>query len=289
MIIPQIAENLTQKDDLAIPDTCPACHGPAIVRNENGVKTLVCENTECPAKRIKSFANYVSRNCLNIDGISEETLEKFIARGFLQDYADLYHLDRFKDEITGMSGFGDKSYENIIASVDASRHTTCARLLAGLGLPNVGRANSVMICKAFGNDFVRVRAASKEDLLQIEGVGEVIADSFTGFFADPDTADLVDRILAEIVFTDEDSGDADESLKGLTFVITGSLNSYTNRDELKAEIESKGGKVSGSVSSKTSYLINNDITSTSGKNKNAKQLGIPIITEEEYIEKFSCR
>lgn len=287
MIIPQIAENLTEKGGLHIPDTCPACHGQTAVRNDNGVKTLVCENPDCPAKRIKSFANYVSRNCLNIDGISEETLEKFIGRGFLQDFADLYHLDRYRDEIVAMSGFGEKSYENIIASVNTSRQTTCARLLGGLGLPNVGRANSIMICKAFGNDFARVRHASRDELLEIEGVGDVIADSFTAFFADPMVNDLVDRILEEIELTDAGSSlMKEETLKGITFVITGSLNTYPNRDALKEEIESKGGKVAGSVSSKTSYLINNDITSQSGKNKTAKQLGIPVITEAEYVEKF---
>jgi len=286
MIIPQLAENITKSGNLEIPSACPACHGQTSVKDENGVKTLICTNPDCPAKQIKSFENFVSRNCMNIDGVSEETLEKFAARGFIADFSDLYHLERYREEIVSMPGFGEKSYENIIASVNASRHTTCARFLAGLGIAGVGRANAVMICRFFGNDISRIRNASRDEFLEIDGVGDVIADTITGYFADEANAALVDRLLEEITIEKETPASDDQKLKGVTFVITGSLNSYANRDALKAEIESMGGKVAGSVSSRTSYLINNDIASTSGKNRTAMELGIPIISEQEYIEKF---
>ena len=284
MIIPQIAQNLTQSGSLTIPDICPACGGRAEIRAEQGVETLMCVNPECPAKKIKSFSNFVSRNCMNIDGISEETLEKFIGHGFIKDFDDIYHLDDHKDAIVSMSGFGEKSYDNIIASVNESRNTTASRLLAALGIANVGRANAAEICRHFGNDFTAVMNANEEQLLETPGVGDIIAKSVTEYFRNPVNAEIVRRILEELTFEEEEAGG--NSLEGLTFVITGSLESYPNRDALKAEIESQGGKVSSSVSAKTSFLINNDINSTSGKNKNAKQLGIPIITEKEYIERF---
>lgn len=284
MIIPQIAENLTKSGNLSIPDTCPACGGRTSLRDENGVKTLTCPNPSCPAKQIKSFVNYVSRNCMNIDGISEETLTKFAGRGFIRDFSDLYHLDRHKDEIINMPGFGEKSYENITDSVDVSRTTTGARLLCALGIANVGRAGASLICRALGG-FENVRTASKKDLLSVDGVGEITADAIVSYFADPGNSALTDRILAEITLTEEEIPQS-EPLKGFTFVITGSLEHYPNRDALKAEIESLGGKAAGSVSSKTSFLINNDITSSSGKNKKARELGIPVITEDEYINRF---
>lgn len=286
MIIPQIAENLTEKNDLEIPGTCPACSGPTRVKDENGVKTLICPDPECPVKRIKSFANYVSRNCMNIDGISEETLAKFIGRGFIRDFSDIYHLSDHKDEIINMPGFGEKSYENIMGSIETSRETTCSRLLCALGIANVGRAGARLICKELRNDFSRVRNASREELLAVEGIGDIIADSILEYFADPGNSAMLDRILNEVTFVQEDAAE-DEPLKGLTFVITGSLENYPNRDALKAEIESLGGKAAGSVSAKTSFLINNDITSSSGKNKKAKELGIPIITEAEYMQRFT--
>lgn len=284
MIIPQIALNLTQSGSLTIPDICPACGGRAEIRAEQGVETLMCINPECPAKKIKSFSNFVSRNCMNIDGISEETLEKFIGHGFIKDFDDIYHLDDHRDAIVSMSGFGEKSYDNIIASVNESRKTTASRLLAALGIANVGRANASEICRHFGNDFTAVMDADEEQLLETPGVGDIIARSVTDYFKDPVNAGITRRLLDELTFEeDEPRGN---SLEGLTFVITGSLDNYPNRDALKAEIESAGGKVSSSVSAKTSYLINNDINSGSGKNKTAKQLGIPIITELEYMEKF---
>lgn len=285
MIIPQISENLTGSGNLNIPCNCPACGSDTTIKNENGIKTLVCPNDLCPAKKIKSFTEFVSRNAMNIDGISEETLEKFIAKGFIHEFSDLYKLERYREQIVEMPGFGERSYENIIASVNTSRKTTAARLLNGLGILNVGAANARLICRHFNDDFEKIRSADKEELLEIEGVGDVIADTFTAYFRDRANSDKLDRLLNELEIEQQEKQE-DNSLKGLTFVITGSLNSYDNRDALKAEIESKGGKVAGSVSSKTAYLINNDITSNSGKNKKAKELGIPIITEEEYINNY---
>lgn len=285
MIIPQIAENLTGKNDLEFAKTCPACGSDTEIHDENGVKTLLCPNPDCPAKKIKTFADFVSRNAMNIEGISEETLEKFIGHGFISEFADIYKLDRHKDEITSMMGFGVKSYENIMKSVDQSRHTTCARVLNALGIIGIGQANAKLISRYYKNDFHRIREASYEELITIDQIGDVLAQSITGYFNDEKNKMMVDDLLAELVFEEEETGGS-EKLAGMTFVITGSLNHYENRDALKAEIENQGGKVAGSVSSKTSFLINNDSMSNSSKNKTAKSLGIPIITEEEYMERF---
>ena len=285
MIIPQIAENLTGKNDLEYAKTCPACGAETVIHDENGVKTLLCPNLDCPAKKIKTFADFVSRNAMNIEGISEETLEKFIGHGFISEFADIYKLDRHKDEITSMMGFGEKSYENIIKSVELSRHTTCARVLNALGIIGIGQANAKLISRYYKNDFNRIRNASYDELITIDQIGDVLAQSITGYFQDEKNQMIVDDLLTEIIFEEEETGET-EKLAGMTFVITGSLNHYENRDALKAEIEKQGGKVAGSVSSKTSFLINNDILSNSSKNKTAKSLGIPIITEEEYMERF---
>lgn len=285
MIIPQIAENLTKSGHLDIPEECPACGQHTIIKNENGTKTLVCPNPDCPAKKIKSFTDFVSRNAMNIEGVSEETLEKFIGHGFISDFSDIFHLDDHKDAIINLDGFGLKSYENIINSVNAARNTTCDRLLNALGILNVGPANAKLICRYFNNDFRALMNAETDELINIENVGSVIAASITDYFADEKNREVVEKLLNE-VYIAEDAVKGSDSLKGMTFVITGSLNHYENRDALKAEIEAEGGKVAGSVSAKTSYLINNDILSGSSKNKKAKELNIPIITEEEYINKF---
>ena len=286
MIIPQIAENKTRSGNLTLPAQCPACGGETFVREENGVKTLLCRNPECPAKKIKSFVDFVGRSAMNIDGISEETLEKFIAHGFLSDFSDLFHLAQHKEEIVSMPGFGEKSFENIISAVEAARNVTADRVLNGLGILGVGAANAKAICRFFQDDLQAIRTASPDVLMEIEGIGDVLAENIASFFQDPKKSRMVDALLAELSIAKQEASEAEQVLKGLTFVITGSLNSYPNRDALKAEIESKGGKVSGSVSSKTSFLINNDAASASSKNKTAKKLGIPIITEKEYIEKF---
>ena len=285
MIIPQIAENLTKSGDLKIPDTCPACGQRAVIHDENGVQTLICTNASCPAKKIGSFTDFVSRNAMNIDGISEETLEKFIGHGFISDFADIYHLDDHKEEIIAMPGFGEKSYANIIDSVNTSRKTTPARLLNALGIAGIGSANAKLVSRYFDDDFKAVMAADEEELSRIDGIGGVLASQIAGYFSDPGCIDLVNRLLDELSF-EEKNEENDLSLSGITFVITGSLETYPNRDALKNEIESRGGKVSGSVSSKTGYLINNDPMSNSSKNKKAKELGIPVITEQQYLEMF---
>ncbi|MCF0143150.1 MAG: NAD-dependent DNA ligase LigA [Parasporobacterium sp.] len=286
MIIPQIAENKTKSGGLEIPSLCPSCHGETVIKNDLGVKTLTCPNEACPAKQIKAFSHYVSRNCMNIDGISEETLEKFIGKGFISDFTDIYHLDRFKDDIINMQGFGEKSYGKIIDSVETSRTTQCARLVNALGINGVGQANAKILSRFFNNDIRSLMDAEVSELTDIENVGAVIAGNIKDFFSDDSKRSLVESLLKELTFAEEEKSENAEKLAGLTFVITGSLESYINRDALKAEIESMGGKVAGSVSSKTSYLINNDLTSTSGKNKTAKSLGIPIISEAQYIKEF---
>lgn len=286
MIIPQIAENLTCSASLPIPEKCPACQAPAVLKTENQVKTLICPNPECPAKRIKLFADFVSRNAMNIEGISEETLDKLTGHGFIRTFADIYRLSRYREEIVSMPGFGEKSYDNMIRSVDSSRETTADRLLNGLGINGVGPANARVIAKHFGGDIQKIRQASEEELMQIDGIGDVLAANIRSFFADPEQAAVLDDLLSEIRLSIPEEEQKDQIFQGMTFVITGSLNHYVNRDALKSEIESFGGKVAGSVSKKTSFLINNDAASGSSKNRKAKEMGIPIITEEEYLQRF---
>ena len=281
MIIPQISENLTRSGALPIPGNCPACGQPTVIKNENDTETLVCPNSECPAKDLKRFSLFVSRNAMNIDGISEATLERFLERGFLKQLSDLYHLDRYRDEIIQMDKLGEKSYNNLIDSVERSRKTALPQLIYALGIPNVGLSNAKLIVKHFDQDPKACFEAPYEELCEIEGIGSVIAESYVAFFADEGHRSELEALLKELTFLREESK-LPQDLAGKTFVITGSLLQYPNRDALKKEIEDRGGKVAGSVSAKTSYLINNDSTSTSGKNKKARELGIPVITEEEY-------
>ena len=283
MIIPQISENLTKSGSLEIPDSCPACGAATVIKNENGTETLNCPNPECPAKNIKLFSLFVSRNAMNIDGISEATLERFIAEGFLHRLSDIYKLSDYKDRIVVLDGFGEKSYNNMLSSIENSRKCTMAGFLYGLGITGIGVANAKLIVRSFKSDFDRIRNATTEELCEIEGVGDVIARDFTEYMSREDKKEEIDRLLSEIEFVIEENN-AEQDLEGKTFVITGSLNSFPNRDALKKVIEDRGGKVSGSVSSKTSYLINNDINSNSSKNKNAKKLGVPIITEEDFLK-----
>ena len=286
MIIPQIAENLTQSDTVEIPAVCPVCGQPTQVRQVNEVRSLYCMNDKCAAKRIKAFTLFVSRDAMNIDGLSEATLEKFIEQGFIHEYADLFHLDKYKDEITAMEGFGEKSYNNLIASIDAARNTTLPRVIYGLGIANIGVANAKMLCKQFDYDLERMMKADVETLSSIEGIGEVIAAAYVDYMSDEDNLQKIEKLCKELTIEipviDADS----QTLTGKNFVITGSLNHYASRNELKDLIEQKGGKVTGSVTSKTACLINNDITSTSSKNKKAKELGVPIITEEEFMAQY---
>lgn len=283
MIIPQISENLTCSDNLEIPDKCPACDGPTKVKEENQTLVLCCTNPECPAKAIKLFTHFVSRNAMNIDGLSEATLEKFIELGFLTELYDLYKLEEHRAEIVELEGFGVKSYDNLIASINESRNTNLARLIYGLGILNIGNTTAKMICKYFKDDIETIISASVEELVEIDKIGEVIAQSFVDYFASDINVKNFRLLLDELNIIVE-VNDNEQDLEGKTFVITGSLNNFSNRDELKTIIEKRGGKVAGSVSAKTTYLINNDVMSNSSKNKKAKELGVPIISEEDFLK-----
>lgn len=291
MIIPQIAENLSAKKRKAegvtveLPGLCPACGGETGIEEENGTKTLVCTNPLCSAKKQKLFSHFVSRNAMNIDGMSDMTLEKFIDAGYLSELPDIYELAKYREEIISRSGFGERSYEKLTASIEASKTTTADRLLFGLGVPNIGVANARMIAGHFQNDMESIMDAREDALTEIEGVGEVMARAFTEYFANEHNRRIVRRLLAYITLEKDESG-GEQTLEGLSFVVTGTLNHYENRDALKASILKRGGKVTGSVSAKTSYLINNDLLSNSSKNKKAKELDIPILSEEAFIERF---
>ena len=283
MIIPQIAENLTRSGVKDIPKECPVCGGPTRISMENETKTLYCTNPKCQAKHVKSFTLFVSRDAMNIEGLSEATLEKFIMNGYVKDFTDLFHLDRYADEIRQMDGFGDKSYENLQNSIKNARTTTLPRLVYSLGIPNIGIANAKMICGALGNDPERILNTTVEELSGISGVGSVIAGTFVDYFADEDHRDLFKRLLEEVEIPKEEITEDSRKFEGVNFVITGSVNHFANRAEVKEEIEKRGGKVTGSVTSKTNYLINNDVNSTSSKNRKARELGVPIISEEEFL------
>ena len=287
MIIPQIADNLTRSGVRDIPEACPVCGGQTEVRQLNDVKSLYCTNPDCQAKKIKSFTLFTSRDALNIAGLSEATLEKFIGVGMIHEYADIFHLDRHQEEIVEMDGFGQKSYDNLIAAAEKASHTTLPRMVYGLGVAGIGLANAKMICRHFKNDFEAMRHATVEDLVEIDGIGEVLAQAWTAFFSDGKNNTIVDHLLAELTFEagDEESSEgADEAFAGMNFVITGSLEHFKNRKELQELIERRGGKVTGSVTSKTNYLINNDVASSSSKNKKARELGVPILSEEEFLK-----
>ena len=282
MIIPQIAENITKSNNVEIPDSCPVCGGKTTVKEENGVKTLNCVNPECLAKHIKRLTLFVSRDAMNIEGLSEATIEKFVAEGMIKEMADVFRLERFRERIVEMEGFGEKSFENLIASVNKARKTTPERLLYGLGIPGIGKANARLIARACGGSWEEIQSLDEDRLVAIEGIGDIMAAGFVKFFREQKNTESVKDILREVTL-DETIEKTGSTLTGKTFVITGSLEHFANRDELKDRIEKAGGKVAGSVSSKTSYLINNDLLSTSGKNKKAKELGIEIIDEETIM------
>lgn len=287
MIIPQISENLTQTGNIEVPDTCPACGHNTEIRNDNGIKTLYCPNKQCPAKNIKAFTLFVSRNAMNIDGLSEETLEKFIDAGYIREFADIYRISRYREEITNTSGFGEKSYDNLITSLNKSRDVELHALIYSLGIPNIGVANAKLICKYFDNDLEKIRHATVEELVKIDGIGDKMAEKFTEYFSDKENVEKLDRLLHEVTIKNPEVNHNAQNMEGLNFVVTGSVSHFANRNEVKEYIEQRGGKVTGSVTSKTNYLINNDIMSNSSKNKKAKELGIEIITEEQFIERWS--
>ncbi len=284
MIIPQIADNLTRSGVKEIPSACPVCGGATKIQQINDVKALYCTNPECQAKKIKSFTLLVSRDALNIDGLSEATLEKFIAAGFIKEYADIFHLDRHKEAIVSMEGFGEKSYENLIQAISQAKHTTLVRLIYGLGIAGIGLANAKMLCRHFQYDFSALEKAESEELTEVDGIGGVLAEAWQQYFASEKNCQIVEHLLAELEIEKVEETQTESTFAGMNFVITGSLNHFTNRKELQELIESKGGKAVGSVTSKTTYLINNDVKSTSSKNKKARDLGIPILSEEDFLK-----
>lgn len=287
MIIPQISENLTKSGNLSIPDICPVCGHKTVIKQQNDVKALYCVNEKCQAKHVKGFTHFVSRDAINIEGLSEATLEKFIQQGFVKEFADLFHLDMHRDAIVSMEGFGEKSYENLMNSVANARSVSLPKLVYSLGIANIGLSNAKLICNYYDNDISRIIHAKAEELVCIEGIGEVIAESLVDYFKDEENLRCLDDLLKEVVIekTDEADGeDSEKKLLGLTFVITGSVEHFANRNELKEFIEKNGGKTTGSVTGKTDYLINNDVTSTSSKNRKAMELGIKIISEEDFLK-----
>ncbi len=285
MIIPQIAENLTKSGKITIPERCPVCGAPTEIRALNEAESLYCTNAGCAAKQIKTFSQFVSRDALNVDGLSEMTLEKLIDMGFIKEFYDLFHLDRYEEKIVKMEGFGEKSYANLISSVRKASKTTLPRFLFGLGIPGIGVANAKVLAKAFDNNMEKIRNASASELSEVDGIGEIMASDITAYFADDENRRKIDAVLPDLEF-EKPAENSSQNLSGLTFVITGSLEHFENRNELKAEIENRGGKVAGSVSAKTTALINNDAASASSKNKTAKSLGVTIITEEEFINTY---
>ena len=284
MIIPQIAENLTRSGVKDIPQVCPVCGGATKIQMENETKTLYCTNPECQAKHLKSFALFVSRDAMNIEGLSEATLEKFIGEGFIRDFTDIYHLDRYAETIKTLEGFGEKSYAKLVSSVENSRSTTMPKVIYSLGIANIGLSNAKMICRAFDNDPKRMMQATVEELVDIQGVGEVIARTFVDYFSDETHRDLFKRLVEEVKLQKEEGEESAQIFENMNFVITGSVEHFANRREVKEIIESRGGKVTGSVTGKTNYLINNDVQSASSKNKKAKELNVPIISEAQFLE-----
>lgn len=285
MIIPQIADNLTRSGSVQIPKLCPVCGGETEIRQVDEVRSLYCTNPDCQAKKIKSFTLFVSRDALNVDGLSEATLEKFIGAGFIHEFADIFHLEDHQDAIVQMEGFGQKSYDNLIASVKKASRTTLARMIYGLGIAGIGLANAKVLCRKFRFDFDAMRHASYEELVEADGIGDVLAKAWLEYFGNQKNNERVDRLLKELEFEQETAISEEEAVfAGKTFVITGSLEHFSNRKALQELIESKGGKAAGSVSAKTSYLINNDTASNSSKNKKAKELGIPILSEEDFLK-----
>ena len=283
MIIPQIAENLTRSSNLEIPHICPVCGEEARVIQENEVESLYCMNPDCVAKKIKAFTLFVSRDAMNIDGLSEATLEKFIAKGFIHNFGDIFEIAKHREEIVTMEGFGEKSYDNLIASIDKAKETTLAKVIYSLGISNIGLSNARVICRHFDDDLDKIRTAEEEEISAIDGIGPVIAKSLTKYFKDPENNRKLDHLLGYLHINKEEVSE-NQTLAGMNFVITGSLEHFSNRGEAKKLIESLGGKVTGTVTGKTNYLINNDTTSNSSKNKKARELGIPILSEEDFIK-----
>ena len=284
MIIPQVSENLTRSGVSNIPSECPVCGSNTQIRNDNGVKYLVCPNNECLAKQIKSFTLFVSRDAMNIEGLSEATIEKLIAKGLIKELADIFHFEKYKNEIMEMEGFGEKSYNNLVSSINKARSTTVYRLLYSLGIPSIGVSTAKLISKYFNYSWEKIENATFEQLTEISGIGDVMAEAYVKFFSNEKKKVIIKDILNEIELEEIKVNESELIFENINFVITGSVEQFENRDELKGIIEEKGGKVTGSVTSKTNYLINNDNLSNSTKNKKAKELGISIITENQFVD-----
>ena len=283
MIIPQIAENLTQSGNLVIPDTCPACGHETEIRKVNDVEALYCTNPDCAAKKIKSFALFASRDAMNIDGLSEATLEKFIARGFIHDFGDIFEIGKHREEIVEMEGFGEKSFDNLMASLERAKETTLAKVIYSLGIANIGLANAKVICRHFDDNLEKIRHADEEEISSIDTIGPVIAKSLVDYFKTEGNNEKLDHLMSYLSVKKEEKK-GEQIFQNMNFVITGSVEHFANRAQAKEFIESLGGKVTGSVTGKTNYLINNDTTSNSSKNKKAKELGIPILSEEDFLK-----
>lgn len=283
MIIPQIAENLTRSSNLKIPENCPVCGQEARVIRENDVESLYCMNPDCVAKKIKAFTLFVSRDAMNIDGLSEATLEKFIARGFIHDFGDIFEIEKYREEIMEMEGFGEKSFKNLTNSLEKAKETTLAKVIFSLGIANIGLANAKVICRHFDDDLEKIRRADEEEISAIDGIGPVIAKSLTDYFGNEENNRKLDHLLKYLHLHREETTGR-QIFADMNFVITGSLEHFANRGEAKKLIESLGGKVTGTVTGKTNYLINNDKASNSSKNKKARELGIPVISEQDFLE-----
>ena len=291
MIIPQILENLTGSDAEKVPEFCPVCGGRTELKDEEGVQTLYCTNPDCMAKKLKLLTHFVSRDAMNIAGLSEMTLEKFVGENMIHELSDVFKLSGHREKIVSLEGFGEKSYNNLIESIDKARETTAVRVLYSLGIANIGLATAKLVCRFFDNDIEKITKAKPDELTQIDGVGEVMAGVFADYFNKDENLRTLEHLLTEVHIenaeanaNDEGSSEGSNAISGLTFVVTGDVEKFKNRRELSDFIESKGGKVTGSVTGKTDYLINNDLTSNSGKNKKAKELGIKIISENEFLE-----
>ncbi len=287
MIIPQIARDIEESNNFSIPAFCPICNHETTILENNGVKYLYCLNDYCHAKFIKKLDLFTSRNAMNIDGISEQILSKLFKENMIYDYADIYHLDKYKEEIINFEGFGLKSYENMISSIEKSRHVKIANFVYALGIPEIGFSRAKLICKYYDNDINKIRHATIEELSLIDGVGDVIAQKFVETLNNPDFNSSLDKLLEEVEFIDVKNENT--TLKDMVFVITGSLEHFSNSDELIETIENNGGKVISAISSKVTYLINNDVNSTSTKNKKAKELGIKIISENDLMEMLNIQ
>ncbi|MBK5247302.1 MAG: NAD-dependent DNA ligase LigA, partial [Peptostreptococcaceae bacterium] len=283
MIIPQVKDNMTKSNNIEILEFCPVCDISLVTKNEKGVETLHCPNVTCLAKQIKGFTHFVARDAMNMEGLSEATIEKLISKKMIKELADLFHVEKFKEEISTMDGFGEKSFKNLVSAVNMARKTSHAKFLYSLGIPNIGGTNAKVICKAMNYNWEKIESLTFEELQDIDGVGPIMAEAFTAYFAKPENRIIVEDLLKEIEFEEVERSREAQVFESMNFVITGSLTSFENREKLKIFIEDRGGKVTDSVTGKTNYLINNDNLSNSSKNKKAKELGIKIITETEFL------